>query len=315
MTTSLSFEHEAKTHFLQGQAHQKAGNIEAAMQSYERAIYYGHTEAHMSLAFLCYAEQEDYETALLHLHAVQEVYPQSAYNLAFVYEKLSRLPEAVHYYKKAVKVGVAAAHIQLGYIYECCQEYNQALMQYQIALFKGEGQAHLLLGQLFEMLEEWDRAFDHYVAAAKTDFSPFLNRLAAHEIPGGRTQQQLQSYRQHFVEELQKGPFALGQVNQRQGDYAQAMTFYQKALDEGDERGAEGIASILSDFTNDAEKFQFLKESITANVVEAYYHLALYYQERADYPNALMAIKHYNKLSPQKSPKGTQLLNLIFDHM
>lgn len=298
-----------------GRSYQKEGNIKAAVKYYKLAVSEGEKLGHVFLAYLYYSELDELELALLHLKKVYPEYPQISYNIGFVYEKLSKYTEAVHYYKKAIKSEVAVAHIQLGYLYECFGNHDQAVMQYQIALFKGELQANLLLARLFEELGDLNQASDYYVAAMEADLSIFKKRCSEHVIPLGKTEKQWHTYQKQWQIEMKKGPLALGMLNEQIGQDLNALICYQKSLNQGDERALTMIEKLLFRYHNDQEKVILLQNAIKERVTEGYYYLALFHKEKKDYSNALIAIKKYNQKTHKKFPKGVDLLNTIFEQM
>lgn len=307
----MSEEKKGEVLFVRGRRFQKQGNLSEAITAYRQAIEQGYAPARLYLAFLYYNETGKYKAALKHLKILYPRYPQVAYNIGFVYEKLKRFPEAIHYYKKAVRKGVTAAHIQLGYVYECLQDYISAIIHYQIAVFKGEPRGNLLLARIYEQMEDWDRANTYYVAAMKSDFSQFNAELQKYIVHNGRTEKAVDIFQKQMKKEINKGPLAQGELHERQGSYDAALRWYQRAIDVGDERGIQHFDALLTTLYNDHEGLLLLLDAADKGSTEAHYHLSLWYQKKGDKSQAIEFIEQYNQLTERKHQKGIDLYNKL----
>lgn len=295
--------------------HLQHNEINQAITAFKSSADQGSLASHVYLGWIYASEYQDWHQSISHYMKVLERYPQVAYNIAYAHQHLSQLDKAIYYYKLAIEANVAMAHIQLGYLFACLQDYTQAIMQYQIALFKGEEQANLLLGKIFEEMEDMDRAQNYYEVLRTTDFSAYHDRLFRLSPPGSQSHQRLQAYWEHFMTECNKGALAIGVAHQGKGQHLKALLFFQKAIEQGDERGEEHFSKLVFRYHNEEEKMLLLKEAIRENLTEAYYHLALVYFHQADYGNALLAIKRYNRETDRKFKKGVELSNEIFARM
>lgn len=114
---------------------------------------------------------------------------------------------------------------------------------------------------------------------------------------------------------VDEDPFVLGQHHEKEEQYLKALTFYQQAIDQNNEEGIEGIERIFAKVFSKNEQLKLLKEGIRNSVTECYYHLAKFYEAQQDLPNALMAIRQYNKLTRKKYKKGPALVEKIFSQM
>ncbi|MBF0238301.1 MAG: hypothetical protein HQM12_11395 [SAR324 cluster bacterium] len=291
------------------------GNIDELMNTYRELVHQGELKAHWYLAYLYYAEKEDYQQALGHLEQIYPQYPQASYNIAMVYWRMKRIRECVYYLKAAIHAGVPEAHLQRGYIHECLQEYVEAIMQYQIAVYKGLPHANLLLAQLYESMSDWERAGDYYEAVRQHGMEQWIQNMNLHKIPGGQTAWQIDDYCSQLRNCQTTGFWVTGRSCQEEGRYLDAALNYEQAIDHGDERGEAGFHELFSAMSNDQERLPLIKELLHHGSREGYYFLAEYYVDHNDLKRALIAIRKYNEATNKQQKKGMVLLNTIFEKL
>lgn len=159
-----------------GRALHEAGEVEAAMAAFRRAIAVqpNHAFAHFSLGTIL-ASRAEWEEARKHLRAAVEAdpnYTAARMNLGRVLMQLGHDEEARGQFQAAVRddPNLASAQRALGHLLARAGELDGAAAAYQAALkVEPSVEAHFALGNLLARARRIDEAMTHYRAVLEID--------------------------------------------------------------------------------------------------------------------------------------------------
>jgi tetratricopeptide (TPR) repeat protein len=199
---------DAITHYKRGNAHKDAGEPQAALQSYNRAIDLNPGYAHA----LC--------------------------NRGVVLASLRRLDEALASYDRALALDPrdAITHHNRGVLLQEQRDWNGALQSYALAIEFDPGRfhAHFNRGVVLREMQQWDEAlasFDQAIAIDATVAAPHFNRGVMLQ-QRGHFREALQSYDKAIALEpgLSQAFFKSGSIYQELKDPGNALAYYDRAI-------------------------------------------------------------------------------------
>jgi tetratricopeptide (TPR) repeat protein/SAM-dependent methyltransferase len=227
--------------FAQAQRHHQAGQLFEAENLYRQVLTGDRRHAASWHCIGIIALQRSQPLAALDAIgkalALNDRVPECHYNIAFAYQSLGRMSEAVSHYRQAtgLKPDYAEAHTNLGNALMQLGRNDEAAASYErVIALKPTAEAHYNLANVLAQIGRFDEAVTHYrhVLAFKPDFVGAHNNLANALIAQGRSDEALT----HLQRAIQLDPklaepyVNLGNLLLAQGKPDEAAAQFERAL-------------------------------------------------------------------------------------
>ena len=233
---------------------------------------------------------------------------------------------AVDYYTKAANLGHLSAQFNLGLAYYVGngveKNMQQAVYWWESAANNGHGSAQYNLGALLwagvdvpkdqATAMKWFRASLHNdnPQAAKflySLFEPMYNEL---KVNHDRYRQSSAGRTISIIEEM--GMFKLGQQAADQGDFGQAIKYWQPLAADGHRESQYMIGTMYeaghADGKDFADALRLYERAAAAGQPDAQYRMALYHESEAPDPNETLALYWYQSAADNGHEKAREYL-------
>ena len=248
---------ESLLHNISGVCRQETGELEMAVQSFERAL------------------------------EINPDFADAHYNLGLTLQKLNQLDAAIKSYKETLSIepNYIKVHNNLGAIYLELGQIDNAIKSYENVLIiqPDNAEAHHNLGNALNELGKLDDAIKSYEQALSIQPSYFEvhNNLGSIYYELGQRDQAINSYKQALSINPDSADALnnMGIVYQTLDQFNEAASFYKKAISINPEHpeALNNLGNILKEFGQFDEAIDFYKKALTVNPKfdEAHYNLGI----------------------------------------
>ena len=248
---------ESLLHNISGVCRQETGELEMAVQSFERAL------------------------------EIKSDFADAHYNLGLTLQKLNQLDAAIKSYKETLSIepNYIKVHNNLGAIYLELGQMDNAIKSYDNVLIiqPDNAEAHHNLGNTLNELGKLDDAIKSYEQALsiQPNYFEVHNNLGSLYYELGQSDQAINSYKQALSinPDSADAHNNIGIVYQNLDQFDEAASFYKKAISINPEHteALNNLGNILKEFGQFDEAIDFYKRALIINPKfdEAYYNLGI----------------------------------------
>jgi Tfp pilus assembly protein PilF len=268
-----------------------AGNIIDALDNVQNLIsQYPNESLLHNISGVCRQETGELEMAVQSFERALEINPDFAdahYNLGLTLQKLNQLDAAIKSYKETLSIepNYIKVHNNLGAIYLELGQIDNAIKSYENVLIiqPDNAEAHHNLGNALNELGKLDDAIKSYEQALSIQPSYFEvhNNLGSIYYELGQRDQAINSYKQALSINPDSADALnnIGIVYQALDQFDDAASFYKKAISINPEHAEalNNLGNIIKECGQFDEAIEFYKKALTVNpkFEDAHYNLGI----------------------------------------
>ena len=230
-------------YFVEAIIDDQRGSIEKSTRDLKKAKIFSLYNSNITaLLARNYALQGNFQQAIEEYKETFRAHPNNTsaiLNTGYCYLQLRNFNEAEKYFKWAIKLmpNFEQAYNDLGIVYYSQQKFDQAIKQYEkaIEINKAYPEPHINLGNLYRSLKRTEQAIQEYESALRIkpnqpETRQWLSGLYMERGQYEKAQEVLKPLLQSSSEPTAENYVMQGNIYQRQGQHAQALAEYEKAL-------------------------------------------------------------------------------------